>query len=116
MSEITAKFKEVLSSVLPITFIVLILHFTISPLEWNMFYAFLLGSVLVIIGLTVFLFGIDQGLEPIGQGIGNSMTIEQLRSADYDQFNSRAFISFAGQFAYPANQWTALRPASLTTC
>ena len=73
MSEITAKFKEVLSSVLPITLIVLILHFTISPLEWNMFYAFLLGSVLVIIGLTVFLFGIDQGLEPIGQGIGNSM-------------------------------------------
>lgn len=35
--------------------------------------AFLIGSVLVIIGLTVFLFGIDQGLEPIGQGIGNSL-------------------------------------------
>ncbi|NLW01900.1 MAG: DUF1538 domain-containing protein [Clostridiaceae bacterium] len=74
MSEITAKLKEVLASVLPITFIVMILHFTISPLESDMFYAFLIGSALVIIGLTVFLFGIDQGLEPIGQGIGNALT------------------------------------------
>jgi len=68
------KLKEVLASVLPITAIVLILHFTISPLDPSMLYAFLLGSVLVIIGLTIFLFGIDQGLEPIGHGIGNALT------------------------------------------
>ena len=74
MNELTGKFKEVLTSVLPITFIVLVLHFTISPLESNMLYAFLIGSALVIIGLTVFLFGIDQGLEPIGHGVGDSIT------------------------------------------
>ena len=74
MNELTVKLKEVLTSVLPITFIVLILHFTISPLELNMLYAFLIGSALVIIGLTVFLFGIDQGLEPIGHNIGNAIT------------------------------------------
>lgn len=74
MNELTGKFKEVLTSVLPITFIVLILHFIVSPLELNMLYAFLIGSVLVIIGLTVFLFGIDQGLEPIGYGVGNAIT------------------------------------------
>lgn len=74
MSELTGKFKEVLTSVLPITFIVLILHFTISPLEPNMLYAFLIGSVLVIIGLTVFLFGISQGIEPIGHDVGNAIT------------------------------------------
>jgi len=67
------KLREVLASVLPITIIVLVLHFTISPLDNSMLYAFLLGSVLVIIGLTVFLFGIDTGLEPIGHGIGNTM-------------------------------------------
>lgn len=39
-----------------------------------MLYAFLIGSALVIIGLTVFLFGIDQGLEPIGHGVGNAIT------------------------------------------
>ncbi len=74
MNELTEKLKEVLTSVLPITFIVLVLHFTICPLEANMLYAFLIGSALVIIGLTVFLFGIDQGLEPIGHGVGNAIT------------------------------------------
>lgn len=74
MNELTGKFKEVLMSVLPITLIVLVLHFTVSPLELNMLYAFLIGSVLVIIGLTIFLFGIDQGLEPIGHGVGDAIT------------------------------------------
>lgn len=73
MDALKDKLKEVLTSVLPITAIVLILHFTVSPLEPSMLLAFLIGSVLVIIGLTIFLFGIDQGLEPIGHGIGNTM-------------------------------------------
>ena len=72
MNDLINKFKEVLASVLPITVIVLILHFTISPLETNMLYAFLIGAVLVVIGLTIFLFGIDQGIEPIGYGVGKS--------------------------------------------
>ena len=74
LSELTGKFKEVLASVLPITFIVLVLHFTISPLEPSMLYAFLIGSALVIIGLTIFLFGISQGIEPIGHDVGNAIT------------------------------------------
>ena len=61
-------------SVLPITFIVLVLHFTVCPLQSDMLYAFLIGSVLIITGLTIFLFGIDQGLEPIGRGVGNAIT------------------------------------------
>ncbi|MGI6537060.1 MAG: DUF1538 domain-containing protein [Caldicoprobacterales bacterium] len=73
MSELIAKLKEVLASVLPVTLIVLTLHFTISPLESSMLNAFLLGSLLVIIGLTIFLFGIDQGLDPVGHYIGNSL-------------------------------------------
>ena len=74
MNELTGKFKEVLATVLSISIIVLALHFTITPLESNMFYAFLIGSALVILGLTVFLFGIDQGIEPIGHGIGGAIT------------------------------------------
>lgn len=74
MSEITGKFKEVLMSVLPITLIVLVLNFTITPLEPGILYAFLIGSALIIIGLTIFLFGIDQGLEPIGHGVGDVIT------------------------------------------
>ena len=74
MSELIDKLKEVLMSVLPVTFIVLLLHFTISPLEPRLLYSFLIGSVLIIIGLTIFLFGIDQGLEPIGRGVGHTLT------------------------------------------
>ncbi|MGI6173480.1 MAG: DUF1538 domain-containing protein [Christensenellales bacterium] len=73
MSVLVSKFKEVLASVLPIVFIVLVLHFTITPMESTAITAFLIGSALAIIGLTVFLFGIDLGLEPIGQGIGNTL-------------------------------------------
>ena len=73
MSVLVTKFKEVLSSVLPIVVIVLGLHFTITPLSTGAIIAFLIGSVLVIIGLTIFLFGIDLGLEPIGQGIGYTL-------------------------------------------
>ena len=74
MHELIAKLKEVLMSVLPITFIVLGLNFTVSPLDSSLLFSFLIGSVLVIVGLTIFLFGIDQGLEPIGHGIGNTVT------------------------------------------
>lgn len=74
MHELIAKLKEVLMSVLPITFIVLGLNFTVSPLDSSLLFSFLIGSVLVIVGLTIFLFGIDQGLEPIGHGIGNTIT------------------------------------------
>ena len=74
MNELKVKLKEVMASVLPVTIIVLALHFTISPLQPGTLYAFLIGAVLVIVGLTFFLFGIDQGIEPIGHGIGGSFT------------------------------------------
>lgn len=77
MGALIDKFKEVLTSVLPITAIVLVLHFTISPLDPAMLHAFLLGSALVIIGLTIFLFGIDQGLDPIGRGIGDRLALSK---------------------------------------
>jgi len=73
LGALKAKLKEVLASVLPITVIVIVLHFTITPLDTAMLQAFLLGSILVIIGLTVFLFGIDQGLDPIGRSIGKTL-------------------------------------------
>lgn len=56
-------------SVLPIVAIVLVLHLTVAPLDPTALYAFLIGSLLVV-GLTIFLFGVDQGLEPIGNFAG----------------------------------------------
>lgn len=58
---------------LPITIIVLILHFTITPLETPLLFRFLLGSFLIIIGLAIFLFGVDLGITPLGSLLGEAL-------------------------------------------
>lgn len=56
------KLKEVIMAVLPIVGIVVLLNFTITPLESEQLASFLLGAVLIISGLTLFLFGVDLGI------------------------------------------------------
>ncbi|HWQ59157.1 MAG TPA: DUF1538 domain-containing protein [Clostridia bacterium] len=73
MNVIVPKLKEVLFSVLPITAIVLLLHFTLTPLETPLILRFLIGAALIIIGLTVFLIGVDIGITPIGNRMGSSI-------------------------------------------
>lgn len=68
------KFKETVYSVAPIMALVLILSLTIAPLPLNTLLLFLAGSILVIIGLTVFLFGVDLGILPIGERSGAALT------------------------------------------
>ena len=70
MSVFINKIKEILFSVLPITVIVLILNFTITPMETPIIIRFLIGSVIVIIGLAIFLIGVDVGITPIGNIMG----------------------------------------------
>lgn len=74
MSVLIDKLKEVLFAVLPITIIVLILNFTIAPLETPFLLRFLLGAMLIILGLAVFLFGVDIGITPIGNLLGSALT------------------------------------------
>jgi hypothetical protein len=68
-----SRVKEVMYSVLPITVIVLILHFTIAPLDTSMLLGFLAGALLIIIGLSIFLFGVDIGISPVGNIMGSSI-------------------------------------------
>lgn len=74
MAVLLEKFKDVLFAVLPITLIVVILHFTFVHLEINILLQFLIGALLVVIGLTVFLFGVDIGITPYGQMVGSKIT------------------------------------------
>ena len=74
MNALTAKLKEVLYSVLPITVIVVLLHFTIAPLAPLVLARFLVGALLVTIGLSVFLIGVDLGITPIGKAMGSGIT------------------------------------------
>lgn len=70
MSVLLEKVKEVLFSVLPITLIVLILHFTLTPLSIPLLLRFILGALFIILGLSIFLFGVDIGISPLGDHIG----------------------------------------------
>lgn len=73
MNLIISKFKEVLYSVIPIIVIVLILNFTLTPLDTPLIMRFLIGSLAIIIGLSIFLVGVDIGITPIGNIMGAKM-------------------------------------------
>ncbi len=73
LNVIVSKFKEVLFSALPITILVIILNFTISPIETPLMLRFLLGTLCVVFGLTIFLIGVDIGVSPLGGLTGSSL-------------------------------------------
>ena len=68
------KIKESLSSVLPITAIVLLLSVTIAPMTPGAIVLFLFGALLLIVGIGVFTLGADLSMTPMGQGIGVSLS------------------------------------------
>ena len=64
------KLMESLSSVLPITVIVLLLSVTVAPMPVGTLTLFLTGAVLLIIGMAFFSLGTDVSMTPMGEGIG----------------------------------------------
>lgn len=74
MNVLFEKLREVLISVLPVTVIVLVLSFTLTPMPGSMVIRFLIGAVLLIAGLAVFLIGVDLGITPIGNLMGSVIT------------------------------------------
>lgn len=74
MNIFTEKLKEVLASVIPITIIVLLINFTISPLATPLIIRFIIGAAFVVIGLTFFLIGVDLGVTPLGSLLGSRIT------------------------------------------
>ena len=73
MNTLLIRLRETLFAVLPITGIVLLLHWTWVPLSPSLLYPFLLGSVLIVIGLALFLIGVDIGITPMGEITGDSI-------------------------------------------
>ena len=67
------KLKDVSLSVLPITLLVVVLNFTLVPIENEMLIRFLIGAVFVVIGLGIFLFGAHIGIGPIGNLMGQTI-------------------------------------------
>ena len=67
---ILAKFKETAVSVLPVILIVLVLGLTVAPLEKIFLARFVLSGFFLIIGLTLFLLGVDLSIQPMGERAG----------------------------------------------
>lgn len=69
--ELIAKIKESFLSVLPIFLLVVFLHFTVVPLNDNMMGNFLIGSVFLVVGMSLFTLGADNAMMPMGHKIGS---------------------------------------------
>ncbi len=66
--------KETAVSVLPVMAIVLFLGFTFVPLDKFLLARFVVGGLLLIVGLTIFLLGVDLGIQPMGERCGAELT------------------------------------------
>ena len=71
---ILAKMKETAVSVLPVMVIVLFLGFTFVPLDKYLLARFVVGGLLLILGLTIFLLGVGLGIQPMGERCGAELT------------------------------------------
>ncbi|MHC3417821.1 DUF1538 domain-containing protein [Aerococcus urinae] len=71
MDVLIDSFKETAYSVLPVVAIVLVLSFFVVDVPANMLLAFIIGAILLMLGLTIFLTGIDVGMTPIGNHLGH---------------------------------------------
>ena len=67
------KISESLSSVLPITVIVLLLSFTLAPMPIGTLMLFLMGAAMLIVGMGFFSLGADIAMMPMGDQMGRKL-------------------------------------------
>lgn len=60
-------------AVVPVSILVLILHFTMAPLPGRELIHFLIGALLIILGLAIFLLGVDLAVTPVGTHVGGAL-------------------------------------------
>ena len=73
-SKFQEKFSETIKAVFPILAIVLVLCFTITPIPPSILVTFLIGAVLLILGMLLFNVGVESSMTPIGERVGSIMT------------------------------------------
>ena len=64
---------ESLKSVLPIFAIVLILSVTLAPVQSGILVMFLFGTLMLIVGMSLFTIGSEISMQPLGEGIGTQV-------------------------------------------
>lgn len=73
MGLLNEKFKEVLTSTVPTLIIVFLIRFFVVDLSAESLVAFVIGTIFVIIGLAIFLTGVDLAVNPIGELMGKGV-------------------------------------------
>ena len=73
-SKFKEKMAETLKAVFPILIIVLLLCFSIAPIPPGILMTFLVGAVLLTIGMLFFNVGVELSMTPIGERVGTIMT------------------------------------------
>ena len=73
-NQMKEKMAESVASVLPITLIVFILCMLFVPVDSGLMLSFLLGAVMIIVGMGLFTIGSDLSMTQIGNHIGAKMT------------------------------------------
>ena len=73
-SKFKEKLYETLKAVFPILAIVLLLCFTIAPIPPSILMTFLIGAVLLVIGMLLFNVGVEMSMTPMGERVGTIMT------------------------------------------
>ena len=68
------KLEEALVAVLPIVAIVLVLCFSIAPIQPAILLVFLMGALLVIVGMMFFTLGAEMSMTSMGERVGVHMT------------------------------------------
>ena len=68
------KFNEALRAVLPVVAVVLLLCLTVAPTSTGVTLAFLLGSVLLVVGMMLFSLGAELSMTVMGERVGARLT------------------------------------------
>lgn len=68
------RMREAVLSVAPVTVIVLILSFVFAPGDVGMTVTFLVGSLLLVVGMGLFTLGADMAMMPMGEELGAQLT------------------------------------------
>ena len=71
---VAEKVKESARSVIPILLIVAVLCFTVVPMQTGLMLSFLIGTLMVVIGMGLFSLGAETSMTPIGTQLGTALT------------------------------------------
>lgn len=74
MTTLKETLIDVLKSFVPLSLLITVLQFTVVFLPMAVFIDFILGAILASIGIYLFLLGVEVGLSPVGEMVGQSLS------------------------------------------